>query len=273
MTLAIFTALVGMAMAPGELSLSRSAVSVGAIAMGAGGAGALNMWYDAPVDALMARTATRPVPAGRIAGGEALGFGLVLSMLAVGCLAFSGSPLSAGLLATAILFYGALYTMWLKHATAQNIVIGGAAGALPPVIGWAAVSGSLDWQAGLLFLIIFLWTPPHFWALALLRRADYSAARIPMLPVVIGEAATRRHVFGYSLALVPASLAPWAFDIAGPWYGVVALALGAEFLHRAWTLRRTSVEVSRAPANALFAYSIFYLYAVFAALWIDASIG
>jgi heme o synthase len=272
MTLAIFTACVGMAMAPGELPVTRSFLSVAAIATGAGAAGALNMWYDAPLDAKMARTAARPLPSGRIGSGEALAFGLALSVVAVGGLAFAGTALSAALLAGAILFYAVVYTMWLKYATAQNIVIGGAAGALPPVIGWAAVTGTAGWQAWLLFLIIFLWTPPHFWALALLRSADYAAVRIPMLPVVAGEAATRRQILAYALVLVLASLAPWAVGLVGPVYGAAAITLGGGFLHRAWKLHRTPLAVSRATAKSLFAYSIFYLYALFAALWIDVSL-
>lgn len=272
MALAVFTALVGMAIAPGDITLAQAVVSIAAIALGAGAAGALNMWYDAPIDALMARTSVRPIPAGRVTANEALAFGLVLAVVSVGVLALSANALAAALLAATILFYSVAYTMWLKYATSQNIVIGGAAGALPPVIGWAVVTGTLDWQAGLLFLIVFLWTPPHFWALALLKSADYAAARIPMLPNVAGEVVTRRHIFAYAVLLAPVGVAPWALDMAGVGYGVLALVLGAELLRRAWTVLRTPVEVSRAPAKALFMFSIVYLYAIFAALLIDAAI-
>lgn len=271
MALAIFTALVGMAIAPGEISLSKALVSIGAIALGAGAAGALNMWYDAPIDALMARTSARPIPAGRVTAHEALAFGLVLAVASVGVLAFSATLLSAAILAATIIFYSVIYTMWLKYATPHNIVIGGAAGALPPVIGWTAVTGSLDWHAAVPFLIVFLWTPPHFWALALLKTADYAAARIPMLPNVAGEAVTRRHIFAYAVLLAPVGVAPWAMGMAGAGYGLLAAALGAELVRRAWAVLRVPVVTSRAPARALFTFSILYLYAIFAALLVDAA--
>jgi protoheme IX farnesyltransferase len=272
MSLAIFTALVGMAMASGQLSFGRATIAILAIAVGAGSAGALNMWYDASIDAQMARTSKRPIPAGMVSPNEALAFGLVLAAISIIALALSANLLSAGLLAATIIFYSVFYTMWLKYATPQNIVIGGAAGALPPVIGWAAVSGSMDWDAWLLFLIIFLWTPPHFWALALLKTADYAAARIPMLPVVAGETATKKQIFAYTVVLAPMGAAPWFVGMAGMWYGVLAMALGVELVRRGWRLLRTPIDVSRAPAMALFAYSIIYLYAIFAALLIDASV-
>ena len=271
MALAVFTALVGMAIAPGEISPGMALVSIAAIALGAGAAGALNMWYDAPIDALMARTAARPIPAGSVTDHEALAFGLILAVVSVGVLGFSATVLSAVILAVTIIFYCVVYTMWLKYATPQNIVIGGAAGALPPVIGWTAVTGSLDWQAGVPFLIVFLWTPPHFWALALLKSADYAAARIPMLPNVAGEATTRQHIFAYAMLLAPVGVAPWALGMAGAGYGLLAFALGAELVRRAWTVLRVPVSTSRAPARALFAFSILYLYAIFAALLVDAA--
>ncbi len=272
MALAVFTAVVGMAIAPGDITLGQAVVSIAAIALGAGAAGALNMWYDAPIDALMARTSIRPIPAGHVTAHEALVFGLALATMAVGVLALSANVLAAAILAATILFYSVAYTMWLKYATPQNIVIGGAAGALPPVIGWAAVTGSIDWQAGLLFLIVFLWTPPHFWALALLKSADYAAARIPMLPNVAGEVVTRRHIFAYALLLAPVGVAPWALGMAGAGYGALAVILGAELVRRAWRVLRTPVATSRAPAKALFAFSIIYLYAIFATLLIDGAI-
>jgi heme o synthase len=272
MALAVFTALVGMAIAPEDITLGQAVVSIAAIAMGAGAAGALNMWYDAPIDALMARTSVRPIPSGHVTAHEALAFGLALAVVSIGVLALSANVLAAALLAATILFYSVAYTMWLKYATPQNIVIGGAAGALPPVIGWTAVTGTLDWRAGVLFLIVFLWTPPHFWALALLKSADYAAARIPMLPNVAGEVVTRRHIFAYAVLLAPVGAAPWALGMAGVGYGVLAVSLGAELLRRAWMVLRTPVATSRAPAKALFAFSILYLYAIFAALLIDAAI-
>jgi protoheme IX farnesyltransferase len=273
MALAVFTAFVGMAIAPGDISIAHTLVSITAIALGAGAAGSLNMWYDAPIDALMARTSVRPIPSGHVSSREALAFGLVLAVMSVEVLALSANGFAAAILAGAILFYSVAYTMWLKYVTSQNIVIGGAAGALPPVIGWAAVAGSVDWQAGVLFLIVFLWTPPHFWALALLKSADYAAARIPMLPNVAGEAVTRRHIFGYAVLLAPIGVAPWAFGMAGATYGILAVVLGAEFLRRAWIVLQTPVATSRAPAKALFAFSILYLYAIFLVLLIDSVIG
>lgn len=270
MSLAVFTALVGMVLAPGALPVDRGLLAITSIALGAGAAGALNMWWDAPIDARMARTARRPIPSGRLTGAEALAFGVALAVFSVALLALATSILAAALLAGTILFYSVVYTIWLKHRTAQNIVIGGAAGALPPVIGWVAASGSLDWQAWLLFLIIALWTPPHFWALALTRSADYAAAKVPMLPVVAGEAATRRAIFGYTLVLLPVSLAPWPAAIAGPVYTFVAIWVGAGLLRRAITLWRAPAAEVRARARALFRYSILYLAALFAALLLDA---
>ncbi|WP_299702174.1 heme o synthase [uncultured Tateyamaria sp.] len=269
MSLAIFTALVGMALASGDLSFGRVVISISAIAIGAGAAGALNMWYDAPIDAKMARTSNRPLPAGVVSSTEALVFGMGLATISVIVLGFYANPLSACLLAATIIFYSVFYTMWLKFVTPQNIVIGGAAGALPPVIGWTAISGSLGWEPWLLFLIIFLWTPPHFWALALLKSTDYAAARIPMLPVVAGEAATKRQIFAYAIVLSPIGAAPSFVGMAGPLYGILATALGIEFLRRAWLLLRTPIDVSRAPAKSLFVFSIIYLYAVFTALLVD----
>ncbi|MEL6915341.1 MAG: heme o synthase [Pseudomonadota bacterium] len=269
MSLAIFTAITGMALAPGEMSAPSAMAAILAIAGGAGAAGALNMWYDAPLDRQMARTARRPIPAGQVAPQEALAFGLALAVLSVAALAIVANGPSAALLAATIAFYAVIYTMWLKHRTPQNIVIGGAAGALPPVIGWATVSGSLDWRAGLLFLIILIWTPPHFWALALMRSGDYARARIPMLTVVAGEAATRRQILGYALVLAPLGVAPWSAGLAGPAYGLAALILGAEFIRRALALH-AAPPGARGEAKALFSYSILYLFAIFAGLLIDA---
>src|SRR5277367_1954798 len=210
MALAVFTALVGMAIAPAHLDALLGFVAILAIAAGAGAAGVLNMWYDADIDAVMSRTAKRPIPRGKISRGEALAFGLVLGCGAVAVLAFALNVKAAALLAFAILFYVVVYTVWLKRRTPQNIVIGGAAGALPPTIGWAAVTGQVGLEPLILFLIIFLWTPPHFWALSLNCSDEYASAGVPMLPVVAGRTATTRQILIYSVLLVPISLVPWA---------------------------------------------------------------
>src|SRR5579859_3905152 len=223
MSLVVFTALVGLVVAPGHVHPVIGFVALLCITVGAGAAGALNMWYDADVDARMARTAGRPIPCGRVTPGEAAGFGFTLATFAVVTLGLLVNVLSAALLAFTIFFYVAVYTMWLKRATPQNIVIGGAAGALPPVIGWAAAGGSLALEPLILFLIIFLWTPPHFWALALNRANEYARAGVPMLPVVRGRVATTRQILLYSLLLVPVSVLPWVGGFAGPAYGASAL--------------------------------------------------
>ena len=268
MALAVFTALVAFLVAPGELDPLRGALAMLAIAAGAGAAGVFNMWCDADIDALMSRTAGRPIPRGRIASVEALGFGTVLACGAVAALAIVANALAAGLLAFTIFFYVAVYTAWLKRRTPQNIVIGGAAGALPPVVGWAAATGDIGLAPIVLFLIIFLWTPPHFWALALNRRDDYARAGLPMLPVVAGHAATVRQILLYSFLLVPASLLPCALGFAGALYGVTAWLLGTAFLLLAFRLR-ISEEVDRRAAHRLFIFSIAYLFLLFAALLVD----
>src|SRR5476649_170942 len=219
MSLVVFTALVGMAVAPGSLHPVTGFTALLCIAIGAGASGALNMWYDADIDALMTRTARRPVPMGRMQPGEALAFGLTLASFSVVVLGLLVNVLAAGLLAFTIFFYVAVYTMWLKRSTPQNIVIGGAAGAFPPMIGWAAACGSFSLELVLLFAIIFFWTPPHFWALALYRTEDYARAGIPMLPVVAGDASTRRHILFYTLIVVPIGIAPWLLGYAGALYG------------------------------------------------------
>ena len=227
MSLVVFTALVGLAVAPGSLHPVAAFTALLCIAVGAGAAGALNMWYDADVDALMTRTARRPVPMGRVLPGEALAFGLTLAVFAVVVLGLLVNWVASALLAFTIFFYVVIYTMWLKRSTPQNIVIGGAAGAFPPMIGWAAVTGSLALEPVLLFLIIFFWTPPHFWALALYRTEDYARAGIPMLPVVSGDVSTRRQILLYTLILVPLGITPWPFGYAGALYGVAAIVTGA----------------------------------------------
>jgi protoheme IX farnesyltransferase len=269
MALAVFTAIVGLAIAPGRLNPLLAAIAILGIAVGAGAAGALNMWYNADIDAVMARTARRPIPRGRISRAEALVFGLVLAGGAVTTLALAVNIQAAALLAFAIFFYIAVYTAWLKRSTPQNIVIGGAAGALPPVIGWAAATGEIGLEPLILFLIIFLWTPPHFWALSLNRSDDYCRAGIPMLPVVAGRAATTRQILIYSALLVPISMLPWALGFAGTIYGVAAAMGGAMFVVLALRLRRAS-DADRRPAHRLFAFSIAYLFALFAALLVSS---
>jgi protoheme IX farnesyltransferase len=243
------------------------------IAVGAGAAGALNMWYDADIDALMNRTAKRPIPRGRIAPGEALAFGIVLAAFAVGVLGVLVSWLAAALLAFTIFFYVVVYTAWLKRLTPQNIVIGGAAGSLPPVIAWAAATGGISVEPSLLFLIIFFWTPPHFWALALVRVDDYARARLPMLPVVAGAEETRRQILRYSVALAPIGAAPWLLGYAHALYGVTALIAGALMVMFAWRVRsnREGERAERA-AHQLFGFSILYLFVLFAVLLIDARV-
>jgi protoheme IX farnesyltransferase len=270
MSLVVFTALVGLMVAPGHIHPVIGFTALLCIAVGAGAAGALNMWYDADIDAVMTRTAGRPIPRGRIAPGEALGFGMTLAVFAVAVLALLVSWLAAAFLAFTIFFYVVVYTMWLKRTTPLNIVIGGAAGAFPPIIGWAAVTGSVAIEPFLLFLIVFFWTPPHFWALALTRIDDYARARIPMLPVVAGPEETRRQILLYSLVLVPVGAAPWLFGYAGAVYGVTALVFGALMVGFAWRVRveRAGERAERA-AKQMFAYSLVYLFVLFAVLLIE----
>jgi protoheme IX farnesyltransferase len=268
MALALFTAFVGLMLAPTRLDPFPGLIAILAIAAGAGAAGALNMWYDADIDAVMARTAMRPIPRGKVSKLEALVFGLVLGVFAVAALALATNFAAAALLASTILFYVVVYTAWLKRATQQNIVIGGAAGALPPVIGWAAATGQTGLEPLALFLIIFLWTPPHFWALALNRSDDYARAGVPMLPVVAGRAATTRQILIYSGLLVLASELPWALGYAGAIYGAIVTICGALFLLLAVQLNK-SIGADRRAAHRLFLFSIFYLFVLFAALLID----
>jgi protoheme IX farnesyltransferase len=270
MSLVIFTALVGMVIAPGYFHPVLAFTSILCIAVGAGASGALNMWYDADIDALMSRTANRPIPAGRVTPQEALAFGLTLSFFSVMTLGILVNWVAGGLLAFTIFFYAVVYTMWLKRFTAQNIVIGGAAGALPPVVAWAAATGSLAVEPVLLFLIIFFWTPPHFWALALFRTDDYARANVPMLPVVAGPDATRLQILLYTVVLVAVAAAPWPrgyFDAA---YGLSSLALGGGMLLLAIKVyrNRDGARALRA-ARQLFGFSILYLFALFAILLLE----
>ena len=272
MSLVVFTALVGLAVAPGSIHPLTGFTALLCIAVGAGASGALNMWYDADVDRLMSRTARRPVPSGQVQPGEALAFGLTLSVFSVVVLGLLVNVLSAALLAFTIFFYVVVYTMWLKRSTRQNIVIGGAAGAFPPMIGWAAVTGSLSFEPVLLFLIIFMWTPPHFWALAIFRTEDYARAGIPMLPVVSGDAVTRRQILIYTILLVPVGIAPWPFGYAGPLYGAVAIVTGAIMLWLAVQVLRERRPAERA-SKQLFAFSILYLFLLFAVLLAERGWG
>ena len=274
MFLVVFTALVGLVAAPGTMHPVLAVAALVCIAVGAGAAGALNMWYDADIDARMARTAARPVPRGKISPDEARTFGTVLAVGSVICLGLMANWLAAGLLALTIAFYVFVYTMWLKRLTPQNIVIGGAAGAVPPMIGWAAATGTVSLDSFLLFLIIFVWTPPHFWALAILRSSDYARAGVPMLPVVHGEDATRRQILIYSLILAPLGLVPSLIGLGGMLYTVAAAVLGALFLVFAFACYRERVGpgAERAAKN-LFAYSILYLFLLFTALLVEQGFG
>jgi protoheme IX farnesyltransferase len=264
MSLVVFTALVGMAIAPGGLHPVLTGVALLAIAVGAGASGALNMWYDADIDAVMSRTARRPIPAGRVNGDEALAFGLVMATFSVMVLGVAINWFAAALLAFTIAFYALVYTMWLKRRTAQNIVIGGLAGALPPLIGWASVTGSMALEPVILVLVIFLWTPPHFWSLALLRKADYAEAGIPMMPNVAGDRSTRRQILAYAVIVSLVAMAPWLLGHVSPVYGAVSLVLGAQFIRLAWHVVARSDQAGDQAAKRLFGFSIFYLFTLFA---------
>ncbi|RMB04662.1 heme o synthase [Eilatimonas milleporae] len=269
MSLVIFTAFVGMMAAPGGLHPVLAMASLALIAVGAGASGALNMWYDADIDALMERTKARPVPSGRIAAGDALGFGLALSVMAVVLLGLIAGITAAALLALTIFFYAVVYTMWLKRRTPQNIVIGGAAGAFPPMIGWAAVTNSVTVESLVLFAIIFLWTPPHFWALSLFIENDYARVKVPMLPVVAGRRVTRNHIMAYSLVLVPVGVLPFVLGLGGVVYGAVSAALGLRFLWWAFRVWREHEGAER----RLFRFSILYLFLLFATLLGETLVG
>ena len=264
MSLVIFTAFVGMAIAPGGQHPVLAGVALMCIAVGAGASGALNMWYDADIDAVMTRTAGRPIPAGRVGGDEALAFGLIMAAFSVLVLGVSVNWLAAALLAFTITFYAVVYTMWLKRWTAQNIVIGGLAGALPPLIGWVSMTGSLALEPVILVLIIFLWTPPHFWALALFKKADYAQAGIPMMPNVAGDRSTRRQIFTYAVIVSLAATTPWLLGHATPVYGAVSVVLGAQFIRLAWHVVARGDDAGDRAAKRLFGFSIFFLFALFA---------
>ena len=270
MSLVVFTGLVGLVAAPGGINPVLGLIAILCIAVGAGASGALNMWYDADIDARMSRTMGRPIPSGRLNDREALGFGMALSVGSVIVLGLFINLLSAALLAFTIAFYVLVYTMWLKRRTAQNIVIGGAAGALPPVIGWAAVTGTVTWEPLLLFAIIFMWTPPHFWALSLFAKGDYERVGVPMLPVVAGQRETRKQILIYSLLLAPLAVLPTALGMAGWLYGAVSAGTGCWFVYLA--LRCWFGEDMTQPRR-LFIFSIFYLFGLFATLLVEKLAG
>jgi protoheme IX farnesyltransferase len=277
MSLVVFTGLVGYVAAPGQGDWVLGFAAILSIAVAAGASGALNMWFDSDIDAVMSRTKTRPIPAGRVAREEALMLGLTLSALSVVTMQLAAGPLAAGLLAFTIFFYAVVYTMWLKRATPQNIVIGGLAGALPPAIAWAAKTGSLGLDPLLLVAIIFMWTPPHFWALSLLQSRDYAAAKVPMLPVTHGAKSTRRHIFAYALLLMPFTLAPIFTGLGGMGYAVIAALGGAFFLFLAWRVLRShageGIDGADKPARDMFGFSILYLFALFAVILVEKAVG
>ncbi len=264
MSLVIFTAFVGLVAAPGTIHPVIGAAAIFCIALAAGASGALNMWYEADIDAKMNRTKNRPIPGGRIDRGSVLGFGLTLSIVSVAMMALMVNWLSAGLLAFTIFFYVVVYTMWLKRLTPQNIVIGGASGALPPVVAWAAVTNSVSIESLVLFAIIFIWTPPHFWSLSLFCSDDYERAGVPMLPVVAGEKETRNQIFIYSMLLAPLGVLPWAMGFAGSVYAIVSMTFGAVFMYLATRVWKDDGE--EGEARKLFAFSIMYLFVLFAVI-------
>ncbi len=266
MSLVVFTGAVGLYLAPGHLHPVLAAIAILCIAIGAGAAGAINMWYERDLDALMTRTRERPIPAGRMDPAEALAFGVVLSIGSVVVMALAVNLVTAALLALSIAFYVFIYTIWLKRRTPQNIVIGGAAGAFPPMIGWAAVTGDVGLAGISLCLLMFMWTPPHFWALALFRSADYARAGVPMLPVTHGPAETRRQILLYTVLMLPVTLAPWALNVTGVVYLAGASVLGLIFLAGAIAVYRDSDERA---ARGLFGYSIVYLFLLFALMVLD----
>lgn len=270
MSLVVFSGACGMLAAPGHINPILGVVVLLALAVGAGAAGAINMWYDRDIDAVMKRTQNRPIPAKLIEPAEALGLGITLSFLAVLLMALTAEWVPAAILAFANFFYSVVYTVWLKRRTPQNIVIGGAAGAFPPLIGWTAVTGSVDLPSIVLFLIIFFWTPPHFWALALFSSDDYRKANIPMLPVVSGAPHTKRQMLAYTIILFPLAVAPYYLGVAGVGYAITAVVLGLLFIVSALRVMQEAEGSTRA-AKQMFGYSVFYLFAIFAALVVDGT--
>ncbi len=270
MSLVVLTALAGLVAAPTHMHPFLGFVSLLAIAVGAGASGALNMWYDADIDAIMTRTRTRPIPGGRVTRAEALAFGLLLSGLSVFTLGLVSNWLAASLLAFTIFFYVVVYSMWLKRSTPQNIVIGGAAGAFPPMVGYAAATGSITFESILLFAIIFMWTPPHFWALALVKSGDYEKAGIPMMPNVKGPDHTRLEILLYSIVVAPLGVTPWLFGFASIVYGALAFVGGIAFLYFAWNVYRIREgDQADKAAKSLFGFSILYLFVLFVTIVVE----
>lgn len=273
MSLVVFTAAVGLLIAPGAIHPIVGIVAILCIAIGAGASGALNMWYDADIDAIMTRTQKRPIPSGRITREEAFGFGIVLSVFSAIILGLATNWLAAGILAFTIFFYAVVYTMWLKRSTPQNIVIGGAAGAFPPMIGWAAVTGTVTLESIVLFSIIFLWTPPHFWALAIFKQTDYEAVGVPMMPNVAGVHKTKVQMLIYAVLTAICGVLPTIMGFAGLAYGVVAFVLGLGFIFYSWkTYKMDEADIKMTAAKKLFGFSLIYLFAIFLMFIVDRGI-
>ena len=268
MFLVVFTGFAGMLVAPGHLNPVIGIIAIACIALASGAAGAINMWYDRDIDAVMSRTQNRPIPAGRVEPEAALAFGIITTFAAISMMGFAVNWMAAMLLGAASFYYIFVYTVWLKRLTPQNIVIGGAAGAFPPMIGWTAVTGQFGWQSGILFLLIFLWTPPHFWALALYRSDDYRRARVPMLPVVAGERRTKWEMLAYTILVAPVAVTPYFIHLAGRLYLGAAVGLSAIFIFMAVCVLRAP-EGDYVAAKKMFAFSILYLFLLFACLIFD----
>ena len=266
MSLVVFTAACGLILAPGTVALETAIIAIICVAAGAGASGAINMWYDQDIDRVMTRTMYRPIPAGRMHPKEALLFGVLLSIGSVIVMLYWVNAAAAAMLTMTIFYYVFIYTMWLKRRTPQNIVIGGASGAFPPMIGWVAATGEIGLGSAALFAIIFLWTPPHSWALALFRRGDYAAADVPMMPVVVGEKSTKRQMLVYTVLMIIASLSPVALGVSGAFYGVIAAGLGVEFWRRLWKVWKSDDVMTARP---FFLFSIVYLFLIFLALLVD----
>ena len=270
MSLVLFTCMVGLLIAPINVDFTSACISLLAVAIGSGAAGTLNMWYESDLDALMSRTCLRPIPTGKVKKNQALYFGIVLSALSVSIIYFSANLISAILLASTIAFYFFIYTIWLKRKTPQNIVIGGAAGALPPVIGWTIATGSISVEPIILFLIIFLWTPSHFWALSLYKSSDYKKAKIPMLPIISGTKTTKVNILFYALMMLPAIIAPYFLNFASVFYLVISSMMSAYYIYLCLRLYRSKIaSISNKIARKIFIYSIFYLFFIFLILLID----
>ena len=270
MSLVLFTCMVGLLIAPINVDFTSACISLLAVAIGSGAAGTLNMWYESDLDALMSRTCLRPIPTGKVKKNQALYFGIVLSALSVSIIYFSANLISAILLASTIAFYFFIYTIWLKRKTPQNIVIGGAAGALPPVIGWTIATGSISFEPIILFLIIFLWTPSHFWALSLYKSSDYKKAKIPMLPIISGAKTTKVNILFYALMMLPAIIAPYFLNFASVFYLAISSMMSAYYVYLCFRLYRSkTASISNKIARKIFIYSIFYLFFIFLILLID----